>query len=112
MCEIGYLYSGIIAKPDTGLGVSKWQPQRIYSMTGTPKRIRVCMYQGHKNTKDGALVQGMIQGTLNNSHWKKPNSLRSGIIRLFPARESLVSDIPAGDGKIVNLFYSAVCVLL
>ncbi len=25
---------------------------------------------------------------------------------LFPARESLVSEIPAGDGKMVNLFYS------
>ncbi len=29
-----------------------------------------------------------------------------GIIQLFPARESLISDIPAGDGKIANLFYS------
>ncbi len=29
-----------------------------------------------------------------------------GIIKLFPTRESLVSDIPAGDGKIDNLFYS------
>jgi hypothetical protein len=27
-------------------------------------------------------------------------------IKLFPARESLVSDIPAGDGKITSLFYS------
>ncbi len=27
-----------------------------------------------------------------------------GIIKLFPARESLVSDIPTGDGKTVNLF--------
>jgi hypothetical protein len=26
--------------------------------------------------------------------------------KLFPARESLVSDIPAGDGKIANFFYS------
>ena len=25
---------------------------------------------------------------------------------IIPARESLASDIPAGDGKIVNLFYS------
>jgi hypothetical protein len=30
-----------------------------------------------------------------------------GIIKFFPSRESLISDIPAGDGKIVNLFYSA-----
>jgi hypothetical protein len=26
---------------------------------------------------------------------------------LFPAKESLVSDIPAGDGKTADLFYSA-----
>jgi hypothetical protein len=29
-----------------------------------------------------------------------------GIIKSFLANESLVSDIPAGDGKIDNLFYS------
>jgi hypothetical protein len=34
----------------------------------------------------------------------KPNSPWPGIFKLNPARESLVSDIPAGDGKIVNLF--------
>jgi hypothetical protein len=34
------------------------------------------------------------------------NSPWAGIIKLFPARESLVSDTPAGDGKIANLFYS------
>jgi hypothetical protein len=28
----------------------------------------------------------------------------SGFIKLFPTRESLVSDIPAGDGKISNHF--------
>ncbi len=27
---------------------------------------------------------------------------------LFPARESLVSDIPAGDGKIANLFLQCI----
>ncbi len=35
----------------------------------------------------------------------------AGIIKLFPARESLVSDIPAGDEKIANLFYSVLLVL-
>jgi hypothetical protein len=30
--------------------------------------------------------------------------------RLFPARESLFNDIPAGDGKIGNLFYSVYAV--
>jgi|688.fasta_scaffold2500220_1 hypothetical protein len=34
------------------------------------------------------------------------NSPWVGIIKFFPARESLVSDTPAGDGKIANLFYS------
>jgi hypothetical protein len=29
------------------------------------------------------------------------------IYKLFPPRESLVSDIPAGDGNIGNLFYFA-----
>jgi hypothetical protein len=31
-------------------------------------------------------------------------SLAAGIIKLFLARKSLVSDIPAGDGKIAILF--------
>jgi hypothetical protein len=30
----------------------------------------------------------------------------AGIIKLFSARESFVSDIPAGDGKNYNIFYS------
>jgi hypothetical protein len=34
----------------------------------------------------------------------KPNSRGTGIFKLFPARKSLVSDIPAGDGKNDNLF--------
>ncbi len=34
---------------------------------------------------------------LQNSSWPR-------IIKLFPARESLVSDIPAGDGKMAYLF--------
>ncbi len=31
-----------------------------------------------------------------------------GIIKLFPAGESLVSDIQAGDGKIANHFFYSV----
>jgi hypothetical protein len=31
-------------------------------------------------------------------------SLPTGIIKLSPSRESLVSDIPAGDGKMANRF--------
>ncbi len=33
-----------------------------------------------------------------------PNSLWAGIIKLFPARESLVSGILSGDGNVANLF--------
>jgi hypothetical protein len=35
-----------------------------------------------------------------------PSPAGMSLTKLFPARESLVSDIPAGDGKIINLFYS------
>jgi hypothetical protein len=31
-----------------------------------------------------------------------------GLILIFPPRESLVSDIPAGDGNVGNFFYSVV----
>jgi hypothetical protein len=38
-----------------------------------------------------------------------PNSLWPEIIKkLFPARESLVSDVPARDGKIENFFLYSV----
>jgi hypothetical protein len=37
----------------------------------------------------------------------QPNSPWPGMFKFFPARESLVSDIPAGDGKTDFLFYSA-----
>jgi hypothetical protein len=35
-------------------------------------------------------------------------SLVSDIPKLFPARVSLVSDIPVGDGKIYNLFLQCI----
>jgi hypothetical protein len=35
-------------------------------MAGTLKKDR-SVYQGHKNSKDGGLAQGMIQGTLDNA---------------------------------------------
>jgi hypothetical protein len=38
-----------------------------------------------------------------------PNSPKTGINQLFPSRQSLVSDFPAGDGKIENIFYT-VCI--
>jgi hypothetical protein len=41
----------------------------------------------------------------SNSPWAR-------IIKLFLASESLISDIPAGDGKVVNLFtvYRSICI--
>jgi hypothetical protein len=37
-----------------------------------------------------------------------PNSpSRAGILKIFPPWDSLVSDIPAGDGQTANFFYSA-----
>jgi hypothetical protein len=33
-------------------------------------------------------------------------TVKKGIIKLFPARERMVNDIPAGEGKINNSFYS------
>ncbi len=39
-------------------------------------------------------------------HCKKRLAIFLYPARDAPARESLVSDIPAGDGKIANLFYS------
>jgi hypothetical protein len=35
-----------------------------------------------------------------------PNSPWPGLIKLFPAGERLVNDIPERNGKIVSLFYS------
>ncbi len=48
--------------------------------------------------KKGQWFSGPQPGChLSNSPWP-------GIIKLFPPREILVSDIPAGDGKTANLF--------
>jgi len=41
----------------------------------------------------------------------KPNSPRPEIIKLFPARESLVSDKATEDGKITNLLFTVHCSL-
>jgi hypothetical protein len=32
-------------------------------------------------------------------------------VYLFPARESLVSDVPAGDGKTADIFLQCICLL-
>ncbi len=43
---------------------------------------------------------------LGRLHCQKRLAVFPEIIKLFPVRESLVSDIPAGDRKNDNLFYS------
>jgi hypothetical protein len=60
------------------------------------KLLRKICYTVKKDYRFSRLQQGC----------HKPNSHRPGIIKVFPARKSLVSDILAGDRKIVNLFYS------
>jgi hypothetical protein len=39
-----------------------------------------------------------------------PNSPWPGKIKLFPAGDSLVGNITAGDGKVINLFLQCTCV--
>jgi hypothetical protein len=62
---------------------------------------------------DSALIFVPFSPPLNETHTVKKvghflvsNSPWRGIIELFPARESLVIDIPAEDGKIANLFFT------
>jgi hypothetical protein len=62
---------------------------------------------GHVNIKNDMMRYTVKKGYRLSS--PKPgchlrNSPWAGIIKLFPARESLDSDIPAGDGKMANLF--------
>ncbi len=40
----------------------------------------------------------------DGSSWHQPNSPWTEIIKIFPSRESLVGDIPAGDGKKITVF--------
>ncbi len=63
------------------------------------KRTRI-FSRGHRHIP--YTVKKVIDFPVPGCHW--PNSFWAGIIKLFQARDSLVSDIPAGDGKINNLF--------
>jgi hypothetical protein len=70
----------------------------IYSIVITMESYKV---SGHTllDCKNRLMIFPSPAGISPKSPWQ-------GIIKLFPARESLVSDIPARDGKIDNLFYS------
>jgi hypothetical protein len=75
-----------------------WQKNRKASKTNEAARLQqpytICMLLGR-------LPTAQIWSHFDILHWK--NKL-AGIIELFPARERLVSGIPAGDRKIGNLF--------
>ncbi len=47
---------------------------------------------------------GLVSTGINDYYTVK--NVSAGITKLFPARERLVSEIPAGNGKIANLFDS------
>ncbi len=59
------------------------------------------MYLRHLLTCHVHILHIYLTLIINRLHCKKRLA-----IKLFPARESLVNDIPAGDWKIASLFYS------
>ncbi len=70
----------------------KWlqYDQNHHGSTYTALKIKLNLYV------EDILVK-QLYTLYSTVHWP-------GIIKLFPARESLVNDFPAGDGKIDNLF--------
>ncbi len=82
----------------------------IFDMMGFSFRVRAALL--HLSSffkslftvkKRLAIIPSPAGMSLTNSPCTRPR-----IIKLISPRESLVSDIPTGDGKIVNLFYSVV----
>jgi hypothetical protein len=63
-----------------------------------------CPFQGDEEQGKNLLV------ILYQTGYHLPNSLWAGRIKLFPPRECLVSDIPARNGNVDNLFYGVYCV--
>jgi hypothetical protein len=57
-----------------------------------------------ENTHRSQIIQ-LTKIIFTAIHCKKRFAPFPGIIKLFPPRESLVSDIPAGDGNVANLFF-------
>jgi hypothetical protein len=83
--------------------VGAWETNRQYSVTVTIKKHNYEFWKFHYSVKN---VSDFPVPSRDVTYQTLPAWL--GIIKLFPARESLVSDIPAGDGKIANIFYSVV----
>jgi hypothetical protein len=85
-----YLYN-IPAAAATALGIARC------SRLSSPCHNRRCGLSGHT-------VKKFSDFPVPSRDVTYPNSPCRGIIKLYPTRESLVSDIPTGDGKIVHLF--------
>jgi hypothetical protein len=81
--------SSLNKKSNGGGGVRGWRP---YCAGPTPPRI--------KKVSDFPAPSRDVT---------KPNYAWPGIIKFNPARESLISDILAGEGKIANLFLQYIC---
>jgi hypothetical protein len=77
-----------------------WAP--VYSSTHwlRPPQLPLPPHLGSYTVKKGYRFSSPQPGC------HKPNSPWMGINQLFPFRESLVSDPPAGDGKTANLFFT------
>jgi hypothetical protein len=87
---------------DSKRKAESWKSKRralAYSTVGTPDYIapEVFKQTGEVLIKTHATLPLKRIILLN---------LWPGIIKLFPARDSLVSYIPVGDGKIANFCYS------
>jgi hypothetical protein len=72
--------------------MNSWHATMVYTYMHKEERYRY-------NT----LYKKRLQFSRTQPGCHLPNSPWLGIIKLFLARESLVCDIPAGDGKTVNL---------
>ncbi len=63
-----------------------------------------------KSQKNGYTVKKGYRFSRPQAGYHRPNSPWPGIIKFFPARESLVSDTPLGwTGKSITFFYSVGC---
>ncbi len=87
-------------------------PSATTSLTTMTSRRRcwppTSRYNKHQGTNTVKKVSGFSRPQ-PGCDW--PNTPWSGIIKLFPARESLVRDIPAGDGKTADLFLQCMAIL-
>ncbi len=78
-----------------------------------PFPVTMCVLEANKQRRQKALSSLLsanieVQYTVNKGYRfsrPQPCSPWTGKNKLFPSRESLVSDIPAGDGKTANLFF-------